>query len=144
MGIGTLKTFEPTAYELLTEIVDEARWWETIRLVADFMSLNGVERVHAKFGFVMDRHEDGFEQEPDRVVNVQDLGQLISDGLRKGTIEFKRASDFVFKSEGSRLIVMLCNDGDIHFASKDKALIFDLAHEIKEIGIKVYDNGVLI
>ena len=37
MGIGTLKKFDPSAHELLTESVDEKRWWETIKIVVDFM-----------------------------------------------------------------------------------------------------------
>jgi hypothetical protein len=140
MGIGTLKYFNPSVTELITESVDETRWWQIVNLIVRFMDSIAIKEVHAKFGFIMDRDEDGLEQEPDRDVTVQELTQFISDNLTKGTIEMKGPSDFVFESVDRRLLVMLCNDVDVHIASPDTRVVDDLGREIKSLGIKVYDN----
>lgn len=140
MGIGTLRYFNSSVTELITESVDETRWWQIINLIVQFMDSNGIKEVHAKFGFIMDRAEDGLEQEPDRDVAVCELTQFITDNLLKGTIEMKGPSDFVFESVDRRLLVMLCNDADVHIASEDTKVVDDLGREIKSIGINVYDN----
>jgi hypothetical protein len=109
MGIGTLKYFNPLVHELLTESVDEARWWEIVNLIVRYMNSAGIKEVNAKFGFIMSRDEDGLEQEADRVVAVTDLPQFIAGHLAKGTIEMKGPSDFVLESIDHRLSIMLCN-----------------------------------
>ena len=140
MGIGTLNHFNPSACELLTESVDETRWWKIVHLIIRFMSSVGITKVNAKFGFVMARDDDGLPQAEDRTLEVAELEQLISEGLAEGTIEMKGPSDFVFESVDHRLIVMLCNDVDIHFASSDKNLVYELGLKIKDLGVKVYDG----
>jgi hypothetical protein len=39
---------------------------------------------------------------------------------------------------------MLCNDADLHFASRDASLLMELGREIRASGIKVYDSGKLV
>lgn len=144
MGIGTLKYFDPSVYELLTESIDETHWWQVVHLIVRFMESIGVRQVHTKFGFIMSRNQDGLEQEPDRTVDIHELIQLIADSLEKGIIEMKGPSDFVFESVDHQLLVMLCNDVDVHIASPSKEIVFNLGHMVKALGIKVYDNGTPI
>jgi hypothetical protein len=65
-------------------------------------------------------------------------------GFDEGTIEWAKASDFLFQPLGTGLVFMLCNDADLHFASADSSSLMELGHKIRSSGIKVYASGQLI
>jgi len=139
--MGTLTETNPNAIEFVTEILDDADWWEVLNLVVEFLGTRGVEKVRVEFGFALDRHNAGKQQPPNQIVRLSDLKDFIRTGLREGTIEWRRSSDFVFCPLGMELSFMLCNDADLHFASTDSFLLAQLGRMIRTIGIKVFDSG---
>ncbi len=52
--MGTLIKENPNTRELVTEILDETRWWNALRLVVEFLGSKGVDNVRVGFGFVLD------------------------------------------------------------------------------------------
>ncbi len=139
--MGTLTESNPDAHELVTEILDESRWWNALNLIAEFLRGEKIEQVRVEFGFILDRHNAGTEQPPTQYVKLADLVQFVRSGLLEGTIERHGTSDFTFYSVGTDLAFMLCNDGDLHFASADESLLQELGQAIRSAGIKVYDSG---
>jgi hypothetical protein len=71
--MGTLTEGNPNARELLTEILDKTRWWNTLRLIVGFLRSKRVERVRIEFGFVLDRDLEGKPQAQDQIVRLDDL-----------------------------------------------------------------------
>jgi len=142
--MGTLTKANPNARELLTEILDKTRWWGTLSLIVDFLRSKHVERIRIEFGVVLDRHTEGKPHAQHQIVQLNDLEGFIQNGFDEGTIEWAKASDFLFQPLGTELVFMLCNDADLHFASADSSLLMELGHKIRSSGIKVYDSGRLI
>jgi hypothetical protein len=142
--MGTLTEANPNARELLTEILDKTSWWSTLSLIVDFLRSKRLERVRIEFGFVLDRDLEGKSQAQEQIVQLDDLDGFIKKGFDEGTIEWAKASDFLFWPFGTELVFMLCNDADLHFASADSSLLMELGHKIRSSGIKVYDSGRLI
>jgi len=139
--MGTLTEVNPNARELLTEILDKTRWWSTLSLIVDFLRSKRVERVRIEFGFVLDRDLEGKPQAKGQIVQLDDLEAVVKKGFDEETIEWAKASDFLFHPLGTDLAFMLCNDADLHFASSDSSLLMELGHKIRSSGIKVYDSG---
>jgi len=79
-----------------------------------------------------------------QIVQLSDLESFIQRGLDGGTIEWAGGSDFLFHALGAEVAFVLCNDADVHLASADSSLLFELGHKISSSGIKVYDSGRLI
>ena len=142
--MGTLTEANPNARELLTEILDKRGWWSTLSLIVDFLRSKRVERVRIEFGFVLDRDLEGKPQAQGQIVQLEDLEAVIKKGFDEETIEWAKASDFLFHPLGTDLAFMLCNDADLHFASTDSSLLMELGNKIRSSGIKVYDSGRLI
>ena len=142
--MGTLTKANPNARELLTEILDKTRWWSTLSLIVGFLRFKGVKRVRIEFGFVLDRDLEGKPQAQEQIVQLDDLEGCIKKGFDEGTIEWAKASDFLFQPLETELVFMLCNDADLHFASADSSLLMELGHKIQSSGIKVYDSGRII
>ena len=142
--MGTLTEVNPKARELSTEILDQTRWWGTLRLIVDYLRSKRVERVRIEFGFALDRDLEGKPQAQSQIVQLDDLEAVIKKGFDEGTIEWAKASDFLFHPLGTDLAFMLCNDADLHFTSTDLSLLMELGHTIRLSGIKVYDSGRLI
>ena len=142
--MGTLTEANPNARELLTEILDKRGWWSTLSLIVDFLRSKRVERVRIEFGFVLDRDLEGKPQAQGQIVQLEDLEAVIKKGFDEETIEWAKASDFLFHPLGTDLACMLCNDADLHFASTDSSLLMELGNKIRSSGIKVYDSGRLI
>jgi hypothetical protein len=46
----------------VTGILDEELWWNTLKLVVEFLRAKAVEEVRVEFGFVLDRDLAGKEQ----------------------------------------------------------------------------------
>src|SRR5579864_3876999 len=138
--MGTLTKANPNARELLTEILDKTRWWGALNLIVEFLRSKRVERVRMEFGFVLDRDLEGKTPAQDQIFQVNDLEGFIKKGFDEGTIEWAKASDFLFQPLGTELVFMLCNDADLHFASVDSSLLMELGHKIRSSGIKVYDS----
>ncbi len=129
--MSKLTEVNPAARELVTEILDRALWWSTLRVIVEFLHAKSVERVHVEFG-------------QNQIVQLSDLESFIQRGLDEGTIEWAKQSDFLFHALGADVVVMLCNDADLHLASADSLLLLELGHKISSTGIKVYDSGCLI
>jgi hypothetical protein len=142
--MGTLKEANPSAYELLTETLDKALWWNVLSLIAEFLRTKQVEEVHIEFGFVLKRNLEGKPQVPEQFVNLADLEATIRKGFDEGTIEWAQSSDFVFRPVGIDLAFMLCNDADLHLASADRDLFMELGRKVRSSGVRVYDSGRLI
>jgi hypothetical protein len=142
--MGALREANPNARELLTEILDKRRWWSTLSLIVVFLRSKSVERVRIEFGFVLDRDIEGKPQAQSQVVQLDNLEAVIKKGFDEETIEWAKASDFLFHPLGTDLAFMLCNDADLHFSSTDSSLLMELGHQIRSSGIKVYDSGRLI
>jgi hypothetical protein len=142
--MGTLTNGNPNARELVTEVLDETRWWETLRLVVGFLRTKTVEKVRIEFGFVLDRDLAGHQQRRDQIVELADLERCIRMGIGEGTIEWNGSSDFLFFPLGTELAFMLCNDADLHFASAEPSLLAELGNTLRLSGIRVYDSGKLI
>jgi hypothetical protein len=141
MAMGTLSRDKSNSRELVTEILDEAFWWGTLRLVVEFLHTKAVERVRVEFGFVLDRDIAGKQQGRDEIVQLADLEGFIRAGIDEGTIERAGSSDFLFSPLGTGLTFMLCNDADLHFASTEPLLLAELAGVLRGGGIRVYDDG---
>jgi hypothetical protein len=137
-------TANPTAREVVTEILDKSLWWNTLKVIVLFLQSQSVEEVRVEFGFVLERDLEGKPQGQDGIIQLNDLEPFIQKGFDEGTIEWARLSDFFFYPVGRDLAFMLCNDADLHVASADSSLLSQLVHEISSSGIKVYDSGQLI
>jgi hypothetical protein len=135
---------DPTARELVTEILEKASWWNILNLIVQFLRAKDVDQVRVEFGFVLKRDLNGKRQAPGEIVQLSDLTTFIQRGLDEGTIEWEKGSDFCFYPLGTELAFMLCNDSDLHLASTDSSLLLELAQKIAASGIKVYDSGRLI
>jgi hypothetical protein len=137
--MGTLVQADSDARELVTEILKEATWWNTLKVLVRFLDAKHVEKVRVEFGYVLDRDLAGNEQASDEIVQLNDLEHVIKAGLDEGTIEWSRSSDFRFYPLGTELAFMLCNDADLHFASADSAILAEFAQTLRASGVKVYD-----
>ena len=138
--MGKFTDFNPAARELVTEILDKALWWNTLKVVVQFLHAKNVGQVRVKFGF---RDLEGKPQALDQIVQLSDLESFITRSLDEGKIKWGR-SDCFFYAVGADVALMLCNDADLHFASADSSLLLELAHRIRSSGIKVWDSGQLI
>jgi hypothetical protein len=134
----------PSARELVTGILDEELWWNTLKLVVEFLRAKAVEEVRVEFGFVLDRDLAGKEQGKNRTVRLADLEGYIRSGIEEGTIERKGSSDFLFYPRGAELAFMLCNDADFHFASSEPSVLADMAKMLSAREVKVYDSGRIV
>lgn len=141
--MGTLIKESPNTRELVTEILDETRWWNALRLVVGFLRSKGVEGVRVEFGFVLDRDIAGKEQGQDQTIKLAELESFIGAGITDGTIERKGSSDFLFYPVGTELSFMLCNDADLHFASTESSQLEEVTSLLRAGGIKVHDSGRL-
>ena len=124
--------------EILTDVLAEDRWWAAIRSVLTVLESLQISSVDIEFGFVVDRDIEGKRQGEDRTIPLNTLVSTIELGLTEGTIERSGVSDFFIRVPRLILTIMLCNDGDIHFGSRDKALLKRIADELKGIGIVVH------
>jgi hypothetical protein len=138
--MGELVQPDSDARELVTGILDEATWWNTLEILVKFLGARQVEKVRVEFGYVSDRDLAGYPQASDEIVQLNDLEPFIRAGLEEGTIEWNRSSDFRFYPLGTGLAFLLCNDADLHFASADSALLAELAQTLRASGVKVYDS----
>jgi hypothetical protein len=43
----------PTARELVTEILDGVLWWDTLKVIVQFLDAKNVQQVRVEFGFVL-------------------------------------------------------------------------------------------
>ena len=143
IAMGILIDANPSARELVTEILDQARWWSALRIVVQFLHSRNVDQVRVEFGFVLDRDLQGEPTAQDQIVQLRDLESFVTKSLAEGKIRWGR-SDCFFYSLGADVAFMLCNDADLHFASADLPMLSELAHEISSAGIKVYDSGQVI
>jgi hypothetical protein len=144
MVMGSLTKSNPTARELVTEILDKVVWWSTLKVIVQFLQVKNIEQVRVDFGFVLKRDLEGKPHAQNQIVQLSDLESFIQKGLDEGTIEWAGGSDFVFHAVGAEVAFMLCNDADLHIASTDSSLLLELGHNISSSGIKVYDSGQLI
>ncbi len=144
VAMSTLKDANPNARELVTEIIDRARWWSTLGLIVEFLQSKRVDSVRVEYGTVLERDLAGKHQAQSQTVQLTDLTGVVQKGFDEGTIEWARTSDFLFHPLGADLAFMLCNDADVHFASSDSLLLMELGHKIRDSGVKVYDSGRLI
>lgn len=142
--MGTLIKKNPNTRELVTEILDETRWWNALKLVVEFLGSKAIDNVRVEFGFVLDLDIAGEKQGQDQTVKLADLERFIRTGIDEGTIEWNRSSDFFFYPLGTKLEFMLCNDADLHFASTEEQLLAEVATVLGADGIKVYDSGQLV
>jgi hypothetical protein len=137
----------PNAREFITEILDKPLWWNTLKIVVEFLHAKNVERVRLEYGAVWNSDPKPLKRTSkaeSQIVRLCDLESVIKRGLDEGTIEWGKHSDFLFHPLGAEVGFMLCNDADLHFASADSSLVSELGHKIKASGVKVYDSGQLI
>jgi hypothetical protein len=141
--MSKLTESNPAARELVTEILDKGLWWNTLKVIVQFLYAKKVEQVRVECGFVLDRELEGKPQAQDQIVQLGDLEAFIRRSLDEGKVKWGR-SDCFFYPLGAEVTFMLCNDADVHLASADSSLLLELAHTISARGIKVYDSGQLI
>ncbi len=139
--MGPLIPANSDARELVTEILEETKWWNALMVIVQFLDAKQVEKVRVEFGYILDRDFAGKQQASDEIVPLKDLEHFIKTGLHEGTIEWNRSSDFRFYPLGTELAFMLCNDADLHFASADLGLLSEFAQTLRSNGVKVYDSG---
>jgi hypothetical protein len=144
MAMSKLTKANRASRELVTEILDRVLWWDTLKVIVQFLDAKNVQQVRVEYGFVLDRDLKKQSQGQDQIIQLVDLESFIQRGLDEGTIEWGGGSDFLFHALGVELGFMLCNDADLHFASADSSLLLELGHRITSGGIKVYDSGRLI
>ena len=94
--MGKLTRGNPTARELVTEILDKASWWSILKLIVQFLRAKNVDQVRVESGFVLESDLNGKPQAPSEIVQLSDLATFIERGLDEGTIEWGKASDFCF------------------------------------------------
>jgi hypothetical protein len=131
----------PNARELVTGILDEELWWNTLKLVVEFLRAKAVEEVRVEFGFVLDRDLAGKEPGKNQTVRLADLEGYIRSGMEEGTIERNGSSDFLFYPRGAELAFLLCNDADFHFASSEPSVLAEMAKMLSASEVKVCDSG---
>ena len=141
--MSKLTESNPAARELVTEILDKGLWWNTLKVIVQFLYAKNVEQVRVECGFVLDRELEGNPQAQDQIVQLGDLEAFIRRSLDEGKVKWGR-SDCFFYPLGAGVTFMLCNDADVHLASADSSLLLELAHTISASGIKVHDSGQLI
>ena len=142
--MGSLRESNPTARELVTEILDKVAWWSTLEVIVKFLRAKNIEQVRVDFGFVLKRDLEEKPQAQNQIVQLSDLEFFIQESLDEGTIEWAGSSDFAFHALGAEVAFMLCNDADLHIASTDSSLLLELGQKISSSGIKVYESGQLI
>jgi hypothetical protein len=141
--MGKLTKGDPSARELVTEILDETRWWKTLRLIVGLLGTKSVDQVRIEFGSVWQPGLKTSRRAPSEIIQLSDLETVIRRGLDEGIIEWAKTSDFCFYPVGTELALMLCNDADLHLASNDSSLLLEFGREIVSSGGKVYDSGHL-
>jgi len=94
--MGKLTKANPTARELVTEILDKVLWSNTLNVIVQFLHDKNVEQVRVEFGFVLDRDLTGRPQAQDQIVHLCDLESFIKRGLDEGTIECGEDQIFSF------------------------------------------------
>lgn len=142
--MGLLYNADPGTREFTTEILDEAKWGNSLTLLVDFLLSKGIREVSVEFGYAHRLELRAEPQPKNQVVRLSDLPSFIERGLEEGTIEWNGMSDFFFSPTGIDLRFMLCNDADLHFASTNSVLLMELGRLLASAGIKVYDSGNLI
>ena len=125
------KVFGESVHELSTEVLQEKLWLDTIKIIVEYMKMRGFEQIETEFGGLKNPEV----KLPSHQLDIEELESLIV---------YKVTSDLVFYTYESRLLAMLCQDGEIRFASKDPSMVTDLGQWIKALGVKVYSDGVLI
>src|SRR5437016_14217349 len=88
--MGKLTKANPSARELVTEILDKVLWWNTLKVIVQFLHTKNVEQVRVVFGFVLERDLEGKRQAQNQTVQLSDLVSFIQRGLEEGTIECAR------------------------------------------------------
>ena len=142
--MGTLRQANSEMQEHVTEILDESRWPDVLDAIIGVLRSKNVQEVKIEFGFVVDRELRGELQPRDSIVPLDSLRRLIAKGLEDGTIEWAGTSDFIFSPVGSDLTFMLCNDADLHFASRNPELLRAVSDALISLGVKVYLDGEVI
>lgn len=136
---------EPAAtHEFVTEVLDEPSSAKVLAAIVAFLRDRGCETVTAEYGFRLERDQRGESPPENRTVPLRELEALIHSGLRDGTIDWGGDSDFFFAPLGLPVQFMLCNDGDLHFASPDRKLLLSLSRRISRSGVRVYESGDLV
>jgi|SRR5450432_2673336 hypothetical protein len=141
--MGTLIRRNSNA-ELVTEILDETLKGKALQIIVEFLRTKAIEKVRVEFGFVIARDIAGENRGQDKILKLADLGQFIRDGIDEGTIEWNGSSDFRFCPVDTKLEFLLCNDGDLHFASTEPSLRAAVGDALREGGIKIYDSCRLV
>jgi hypothetical protein len=131
-------------HEFVTEVLDESAWASVLPAIVEFLRERGVESITAAFGFVLARDLRGEKTPENCTVPLDGLEALIQRGLDDGTIEWGGSSDFQLTPVGLPMRVLLCNDADVHFGSRDIVLLRDLSARLSERGVRVYDSGNLV
>jgi hypothetical protein len=142
--MGTLTEANPNARELTTEVLDEILLWRALKVVSEFLRAKNVQMVRIEFGFVVSRDLAGKKQGRDQILQIAELEGFMKKAIEEGTIETMGTSDFLFYPLDSDLTFMLCNDGDLHFASTTPSLLAELVQSLRTSEIEVYDSGRLI
>jgi hypothetical protein len=140
----TLTEANPNARELITEVLDEILLWRALKVVSEFLRAKNVQMVRIEFGFVVSRDLAGKKQGCDQILQIAELEGFMNKAIEEGTIETMGTSDFLFYPLDSDLTFMLCNDGDLHFASTTPSLLAELVQSLRTSEIEVYDSGRLI
>ncbi len=132
------------AHEFVTEVLDKSAWASVLTAIVEFLRGRGVESITAEFGFVLARDLRGEETPENCTVPLEGLEALIQRGFEDGTIEWGGSSDFQLNPVGLPMRLLLCNDADVHFGSRDIVLLRDLSTRLSELGLRVYDSGNLV
>ena len=75
--MGTRSKNHSNTRELVTEILDEARWRNALTVIVEFLGSKTVEEVRVEFAFVLDRDIAGQEQGQDQTVKLTNLERFI-------------------------------------------------------------------
>lgn len=89
----------PGARELVTEGLDKPLWWDTLKVIVQFLHSKNVDEVRVEFGAVLNRDPKTLKatsKAESQTVRLSDLESVIKTGLDEGTIEWGKISDFLF------------------------------------------------
>jgi hypothetical protein len=86
--MSILTKSNPAARELVTEILDKGLWWNTLKVIVQFLYAKNVEQVRVEFGAQV------------QIVQLSNMESFIKRSLDEGKIKWGR-SDCCFYPLGS-------------------------------------------
>jgi hypothetical protein len=71
----------------VTEFLEKARWWSTLKVIVQFLHAKNVEQVRVEFGFLLGHDLEGKPPAQDQIVRLRELECFIKRSLDGGEID---------------------------------------------------------